>query len=150
MTMSSYWTKLPVPWIGDDGYTCCPLSVIIIGICTIILVTGVKESTRFNTAMTILNLSILFFVLVSGIFTGSVDVTNNLYPFFPHGIKGMARGAGLVFFIYYHIGNYACILQGSAAKVCSRESNGLWHWLHGLIVGVAVQEATSILQALAC
>ena len=41
-------TKYAVPFFGDD-YTCCPLSMVIIGVCTLILVLGVKESARFNT-----------------------------------------------------------------------------------------------------
>lgn len=108
------WTKLPLslPWLGlDDGYTCCPLSVVIIGLCTVILVTGVKESTRFNTAMTVLNLSILLFVLMAGIGSGSVRPTQNLLPFFPHGLEGMASGAGLVFFSYLGFDMVACLSE---------------------------------------
>jgi len=119
----SYWTKLPLHmlWGGDDGddpYTCCPLSVLIIGICTVILITGVKESTKFNTAMTILNLSILGFVLVAGASSvllgnaaGDSASVNLLRPFFPHGITGMARGAGLVFFSYLGFDMVACLSE---------------------------------------
>ena len=106
----TYWTKFPISWVGDD-YTCCPLAIVIVGLCTLILVTGVKESTRFNTAMTLLNLSILLFVLMAGIFSGSVDVSNNLVPMFPHGVKGMARGAGLVFFSYLGFDMVACLSE---------------------------------------
>ena len=101
-------TKFPIPWLGED-YTCCPLSIVIIGLCTIILVTGVKESTRFNTAMTLLNLSILLFVLLAG--ANNVDVAHNLLPVFPHGLKGMARGAGLVFFSYLGFDMVACLSE---------------------------------------
>ena len=41
--------NLPIPFLGSD-YTCSPLSMVIVGVCTLILVTGAKESTRFNTA----------------------------------------------------------------------------------------------------
>lgn len=41
-------TKLPVPLLGED-YTCCPLSIVIIAFCTLVLVLGVKESARFNS-----------------------------------------------------------------------------------------------------
>jgi basic amino acid/polyamine antiporter, APA family len=95
----------------DEEYTCCPLSMLIIGLCTVILVTGVKESTRFNTAMTVLNLSILLFVLLAGIGTGSVQPSQNLLPFFPHGMAGMARGAGLVFFSYLGFDMVACLSE---------------------------------------
>lgn len=43
-----FLTKYPIPLFGDD-YTCCPLSMVIITVCTLILVLGVKESARFNT-----------------------------------------------------------------------------------------------------
>lgn len=119
------WTKwakfsyaLPsLLWNGNDDqsqpaeYTCCPLSMVIIIICTLILVTGVKESARFNTAMTILNLSILLFVLIAGIGSGSVHASDNLLPFFPKGIKGMASGAGLVFFSYLGFDMVACLSE---------------------------------------
>lgn len=46
-----YWaltisTQFPFPWVGED-YTCYPLAMFIMTLCTAILVTGVKESTRF-------------------------------------------------------------------------------------------------------
>ena len=100
VTHLEWLTKTPVRLFGDD-YTCCPLSMVIITFCTLVLVTGVKESARFNTIMTLLNLSVLCFVLLAGL--GVVD-SNNLYPVFPHGVTGMAQGAGLVFFAYLGFG----------------------------------------------
>ena len=91
-------TKLPLPALGEN-YTCCPLSILIIGLCTLVLVTGVKESTRFNNAMTMLNLGVLAFVLLVGIGSDSVSA-ENLMPVFPQGVAGMAQGAGLVFFAF--------------------------------------------------
>jgi amino acid transporter len=102
-------TKLPVDILGYE-FTCCPLSMVIIGFCTLILITGVKKSSRFNTAMTILNLSVLGFVLLSGIGTGTI-VSKNLFPVFPHGLLGMARGAGLVFFAYLGFDMVACLSE---------------------------------------
>ena len=107
VSLSPWLTKLPLTTFGPD-YTCCPLSMVIIAVCTVILVTGVKESTRFNTAMTILNLSILSFVLLSGSPSVSID---NWTPVFPNGITGMARGAGLVFFSYLGFDMVACLAE---------------------------------------
>ena len=107
VSLSPWLTKLPLNTFGPN-YTCCPLSMLIIGICTVILVTGVKESTRFNTAMTILNLSILFFVLLSGSPSVSID---NLTPIFPNGVSGIAQGAGLVFFSYLGFDMVACLAE---------------------------------------
>ena len=105
----SWSANLPVPILGPS-YTCSPLSMLIIGVCTIILVTGAKESTRFNTVMTILNLSVLGFVILSGLTTSTIE-HDNLTPVFPHGVTGMARGAGLVFFSYLGFDMVACLSE---------------------------------------
>eukprot|EP00548_Thalassiothrix_antarctica_P003186 CAMPEP_0194155046 /NCGR_PEP_ID=MMETSP0152-20130528/62992_1 /TAXON_ID=1049557 /ORGANISM="Thalassiothrix antarctica, Strain L6-D1" /LENGTH=67 /DNA_ID=CAMNT_0038861603 /DNA_START=76 /DNA_END=275 /DNA_ORIENTATION=+ len=60
--------------------------------------------------MTLLNLSILAFVLLSGIGSGSIRA-ENLQPIFPEGISGMARGAGLVFFSYLGFDMVACLSE---------------------------------------
>lgn len=111
----SWWTKFPVLQVlfgieSISSYTCCPLAMVIINLCTLVLITGVKESTRFNTAMTLLNLSILGFVLLSGTATGSLH-PDNLLPVFPHGLAGMARGSGLVFFSYLGFDMVACLSE---------------------------------------
>ena len=101
--------SIKVPGLEDD-YDCCPLSVVIIALCTMVLVTGAKESMRFNTAMTILNLSILLGVVMAGIGSGTVH-QDNLIPVFPHGLAGTARGAGLVFFSYLGFDCVACLSE---------------------------------------
>ena len=111
---ASHWQwliHLPIhlPFVAND-YTCCPLAVVIIGFCTMILITGAKESTRFNTVMTILNLSVLGFVLLAGIGTGTVH-HDNLFPIFPHGLAGTAQGAGLVFFSFLGFDMVACLSE---------------------------------------
>lgn len=105
-----YLTKLPLGDIpmGGDHLTCCPLSMIIIAICTGILVTGTKESTRFNTIMTILNLTVLAFIVLVG---SPVVDTDNWQPFFPNGVTGMAEGAGLVFFSYLGFDMVSCLSE---------------------------------------
>jgi APA family basic amino acid/polyamine antiporter len=95
---------------SSSGYDCCPLAVVIIGVCTAVLITGAKESTRFNTAMTILNLSVLGFVLLTGLGSGTVH-HDNLFPVFPHGIAGTARGAGLVFFSFLGFDMVSCLSE---------------------------------------
>ncbi|CAB9499340.1 affinity cationic amino acid transporter 1 [Seminavis robusta] len=105
-----HWlTKMPLPAmiVGED-YTCCPLSMLIIGICTLVLVTGVKESAKFNLIMTILNLGVLALVLCMGT---PVISTDNWFPVFPHGISGMAQGAGLIFFAYLGFDMVSCLSE---------------------------------------
>eukprot|EP00934_Nitzschia_sp_Nitz4_P009203 Nitzschia sp. Nitz4//scaffold84_size84139//36979//38914//NITZ4_005196-RA/size84139-augustus-gene-0.38-mRNA-1//1//CDS//3329559027//9193//frame0 len=88
------------PLFGPDvDYTCSPLSVVIIGFSTAVLLRGAKDSTTFNNCMTVANLMMLFLVVASGLFSGSVS-TENLTPFAPHGVSGVLAGAGLVFFAF--------------------------------------------------
>lgn len=114
--LASWTTHLSIPFISsgqtqeEKAYDCCPLAMVIIGLCTVVLITGVKESTKFNTAMTVLNLSVLVSVLLAGVSTNSVH-PDNLTPVFPHGIPGMARGAGLVFFSYLGFDMVACLSE---------------------------------------
>ncbi len=60
-THLSWLTKAPIAFLAAD-YTCCPFSVVIIAFCTLILVTGVRESSHFNNIITIINFSDLGFV----------------------------------------------------------------------------------------
>jgi basic amino acid/polyamine antiporter, APA family len=131
-------TKLPVDIWGFQ-LTCCPLSMLIIGFCTLILITGVKESSRFNTAMTILNLSVLGFVLLSGVGTGTI-VSSNLHPVFPHGLLGMARGAALVFFAYLGFDMVACLSE----EVQNPEVNMPIGIIGSLMASMAIYTSVSI------
>lgn len=93
-----YFTELPL--FGESvDYTCSPLSIVIVGISTAILLRGAKESSHFNNIMTLTNLSILFLVIVAALASGSVS-EDNFTPFAPRGLPGILRGAGLVFFAF--------------------------------------------------
>jgi APA family basic amino acid/polyamine antiporter len=93
-----YLTELPV--FGENvDYTCSPLSLVIVGISTAILLRGAKDSSHFNNLMTLTNLSILFLVIVAALASGSVS-EENFTPFAPKGLPGVLRGAGLVFFAF--------------------------------------------------
>ena len=81
------------------SYRCSPLSIVIVYFNTLVLLRGVKDSSRFNNAMTVLNISILLLVILSGIFSESVEM-DNLVPFMSHGVSGVIAGAGLVFFAF--------------------------------------------------
>ena len=135
LTMSTHY---PFPWLGHD-YECCPLSIVIITLCTIVLITGAKESAKFNTAMTILNLCVLSFVLMSGLTTGTVR-EENLTPIFPHGISGMAHGAGLVFFAYLGFDMCSCLSE----EVKNPERNMPIGIIGSLLVSMGIYVAVSI------
>ncbi len=107
-------TKAPIPNLfGGEDYECCPLAAIVILLCTSVLVTGAKESSRFNTVMTILNLMVLGFVVVTGWTTGNVRIHDNLLTpsFFPEGFDGVGRAAGLVFFSYLGFDMVSCLSE---------------------------------------
>ena len=64
---------------------------------TWVLVIGIKESSRFNTAMVVLKLIILVFFVVVGAFYVKPA---NWHPFSPNGWAGIQTGAALIFFAY--------------------------------------------------
>ncbi|HKD18251.1 MAG TPA: amino acid permease, partial [Thermoanaerobaculia bacterium] len=64
---------------------------------TWVLVIGIKESARFNTAMVVLKLFILiFFIIVGALYVKPT----NWHPFAPNGWAGIGTGAALIFFAY--------------------------------------------------
>jgi APA family basic amino acid/polyamine antiporter len=107
-THLSWLTKAPIAFLAAD-YTCCPFSVVIIAFCTLILVTGVRESSHFNNIITIINVSVLGFVVFAG--AGSVKL-DNLQPFMPSDhIYGLTKGAGLVFFSFLGFDMVSCLSE---------------------------------------
>jgi len=84
------------------------MNFILVALSTCVLVAGVKESTRFNTIMTVLNLTVLSFIVLAG---ATVVDPENWQPFFPHGFSGMSAGAGLVFFSYLGFDMVSCLAE---------------------------------------
>jgi len=72
-------------------------AVVIVALITWVLVIGIKESSRFNTAMVILKVAILLFFIAVGAFYVKPE---NWTPFAPNGFKGIGVGASLIFFAY--------------------------------------------------
>jgi basic amino acid/polyamine antiporter, APA family len=64
---------------------------------TWLLVIGIKESARFNTAMVLVKLVILLFFIVVG---ATYVKPANWHPFAPNGWTGIGTGAALIFFAY--------------------------------------------------
>src|SRR6185295_8483070 len=92
-------------------------ALVIISLVTIVLVIGIKESASFNTAMVILKVAVVLFVIVVGAFYVNPA---NWHPFAPFGYTGinffgktvlgqadaggqplgMLAGSGIIFFAY--------------------------------------------------
>ena len=69
----------------------------IVAVLTIVLVIGIRESARLNSAMVVLKLIVLgFFVLVGWSYVKGA----NFHPFAPNGWAGVQAGAAIVFFAY--------------------------------------------------
>ncbi|HEY0590503.1 MAG TPA: amino acid permease [Thermoanaerobaculia bacterium] len=73
------------------------LAMVIIALITIVLVLGVKTSSRFNAVMVGIKLLVLgFFIFASFKFVRP----ENWQPFAPNGFAGIASGAAIIFFAY--------------------------------------------------
>jgi APA family basic amino acid/polyamine antiporter len=69
----------------------------IVALITIVLVIGIKSSSRANTAMVLLKLSVLAFFVFVGLHYVKPE---NWKPFAPNGWAGVQAGAAVVFFAY--------------------------------------------------
>ncbi len=72
-------------------------AVLIVALITWILVRGIRESARFNSAMVLLKLAIVGFFIVVGAFYVRPE---NWTPFAPHDFKGISSAAASIFFAY--------------------------------------------------
>jgi APA family basic amino acid/polyamine antiporter len=72
-------------------------AIMIVLFLTFILTIGAKESARLNTIIVIIKVSILIFVIITGV---QYFDRGNLSPWAPNGIFGIFRGAGIIFFAF--------------------------------------------------
>ena len=72
-------------------------AVLIVALITWVLVIGIRESARANTAMVVLKLGILLFFVAIGAFWVRPE---NWTPYAPNGWAGITAGAALIFFAY--------------------------------------------------
>lgn len=72
-------------------------AVIVIALLTMVLIIGIKESSRFNTVMVLIKFAVIaFFIIVGSLFIRP----SNWVPFFPNGFEGVKAGAAIVFFAF--------------------------------------------------
>lgn len=85
------------PHIFGFHFICnLPASLIVL-LLTIILVRGIKESSRFNIAIVTIKLLVLGFFITLGAFYIKPE---NWVPFAPNGFTGIKAGAAIAFFAY--------------------------------------------------
>lgn len=88
-----------------------PLALVIVILCTTVLLLGAKKSAWFNKIITLLNLSVIVFVIV----LGSTKVNkDNWHNFFPFGFQGVFQGAGTIFFSYIGFDSVTTLASESA------------------------------------
>ncbi len=77
------------------------LAFLITAAVTTLLVWGIKESARFNSAMVLFKIVVLlFFVGLGFYYVSPATMKANWTPFQPNGWKGTLSGAAIVFFAY--------------------------------------------------
>jgi basic amino acid/polyamine antiporter, APA family len=73
----------------------------IVGLITVVLVLGIRESARFNAGMVLVKiLVLLFFIGIALYYVSPAEMQVNWHPFQPNGWKGTFAGAAVVFFAY--------------------------------------------------
>jgi basic amino acid/polyamine antiporter, APA family len=100
---------------GEGGVVNLPAVVLVVAVMTLLLI-GVRQSARTNTAMVAFKLTVLAFFVVAGLtaFTGS-----HFTPFAPQGFSGISNAAALIFFAY--IGFDAVSTAGAEAREPRRD-----------------------------
>jgi APA family basic amino acid/polyamine antiporter len=88
-------TTLPVI-LGHPVALNLPAALIVAAV-TILLIYGIRESARTNTAIVVTKVAVVVFVIAFGAFM--VHPTN-WHPFLPNGVGGMMSGAAIVFFAF--------------------------------------------------
>ena len=94
----------------DTGIINLP-AVILVGMCCLLLVRGARESARANAIMVLIKLAVLAMFIVIAIFGFNSD---NLTPFNPDGVSGIASALPVIFFTY--IGLDAVSTAGEEVK----------------------------------
>lgn len=62
-----------------------------------LLITGVRESSSFNTVIVFIKLAVILLFVVIGVYHINPA---NYHPFFPYGLTGVFKGSAIIFFAY--------------------------------------------------
>ena len=72
-------------------------ALVIVVLVTVLLVYGIRESARANTAIVVLKVAVVVFVISFG---GFMVNPGNWHPYMPNGFTGIMSGAAIVFFAF--------------------------------------------------
>ncbi len=79
-------------------------AVALVGLATLLLLRGARESATVNAIMVLLKVGVLIMFIVVG---ATAFNAGNFHPFMPHGISGIGAAAALIFFTYVGIDSVA-------------------------------------------
>lgn len=91
------FSSTTLPMIAGHSIALNLPALIIVGLVTMLLIYGVRESARANTAIVIVKVAVVIFVIALG---GFYVKPGNWVPFAPSGFTGIMSGAAVVFFAY--------------------------------------------------
>jgi len=91
------YSSSTLPMIGVHSIALDLPALVIVLALTVLLVYGVRESARANTAIVIVKVAVVVFVIAFG---SSLVNPGNWHPFLPNGVGGMMSGAAIVFFAF--------------------------------------------------
>jgi APA family basic amino acid/polyamine antiporter len=100
---------------GEGGDVNVPAVFVVLAI-TMLLIAGVRQSARVNTAMVAIKLVVLAIFIVVGV---SAFNSDNIHPFAPNGFSGIVDASALIFFAY--IGFDAVSTAGEETKRPERD-----------------------------
>lgn len=92
-----YYSSTTLPQLGATTLAINLPALLIVLLVTGVLVYGIKESARANTAAVVIKTAIVIFFIAFGAFYVN---PSNWHPFMPHGFSGVMSGAAIVFFAF--------------------------------------------------
>ena len=91
------YSSTTLPAIGGHTIAINLPALLIVAAVTVLLVYGIRESAKTNTAIVVTKVAVVVFVIAFGAF---MVHPVNWHPFMPTGIGGMMSGAAIVFFAF--------------------------------------------------
>jgi APA family basic amino acid/polyamine antiporter len=91
------YSSTTLPTIAGHAIALNLPALLVVAAVTALLIYGIRESARTNTAIVVIKVAVVVFVIAFGAFTVHPV---NWHPFLPNGFGGMMSGAAIVFFAF--------------------------------------------------